>query len=62
MAKFSLNIELGNDAMLTPSDVAGAIDRISEKLARRGDTFYYDEGGVVLDDNGNTVGKWEFVA
>lgn len=55
--KFVLEIELGNDGMRTRKDVVYALralsaDRILETK---------DEGGKIRDDNGNTVGKWEFV-
>lgn len=55
--QFTLSIELGNDVMQTPSEVAAALGRVSEKLARRGE-FYPDEGGVLMDENGNSVGAW----
>lgn len=59
--KFVLEIDLGNDAMQTPQEVGDALDRLSEKFARRGNDFHPDEGGVILDNNGNTVGGWRLV-
>lgn len=59
--KIELSIELGNDAMQTPQDVAGALGRVSDKLHRRLD-FQPDEGGVILDDFGNSVESWHFTA
>ena len=54
--KFTLEIELGNDAMQSPYDVAKALQVIAEDLRRNG---FADEGtGVIRDANGNRVGTW----
>jgi hypothetical protein len=51
---FIASITLGNDAMQTAEDVAGALRTIADQL----------EGGVppgqhpIRDVNGNTVGHW----
>ena len=50
--KFTLHIELGNDAMQTATDVAGAL-RIVETQLCAGKEF-----GKILDVNGNSVGRW----
>jgi hypothetical protein len=55
MSQFTLTIDLGNDAMSTPSDIADAL----RKLAGRIETIDgYLGDGVVRDVNGNTVGHW----
>lgn len=49
---FTLRIDMGNDAMQTPYDVADAL---------RGVILTLDNGGTygaVKDANGNTVGQW----
>ena len=52
--KFKLEIELGNDAMITVDDVAAALRNIAHRL----DTAGVGRGQRVgiLDANGNTVG------
>ena len=55
--KFTLEIELGNDAMRTANDVANALDRIADEVLFVGLT-----GRAIRDTNGNTVGKWEVTA
>lgn len=56
--KFTLEIELGNDAMQSAEDVFDAI-------ASFGDTnptpFSGGESHIIRDRNGNKVGKWEVV-
>lgn len=57
--KFKLNIEMGNDAMQTPRELAEAL----RELATRVESIEEDEtnaGAKVLDDNGNEVGAWEY--
>jgi hypothetical protein len=54
---FTLKIELGNDAMRTPADVADALMDLVAILRFAGP--YRDSGGV-RDRNGNGVGKWEY--
>lgn len=50
--KFTLEIELGNDAMQTSDDVAEALANVTNSLLD-GLT-----SGAIRDANGNTVGKW----
>lgn len=57
--RFTLEIELGNDAMQTADDVA---EFLRDKLVRRVESSTFDspEGPyLVKDRNGNAVGKWE---
>ena len=51
-SKFALSIELGNEAMQSPADVAGALLSVATKLK-----LYYTEG-YIFDLNGNNVGIW----
>ena len=53
---FTLKIDLGNDAMTTRGDVVNALKRsiaVGDADLKTGD------GGIVRDDNGNTIGRWE---
>jgi hypothetical protein len=60
MDEFTLKIQLGNDAMQTPGDVAKTLRDLADKLdTRRGATAEHASGNV-RDENGNTVGHWEF--
>jgi hypothetical protein len=54
--KFVLSINLGNEAMMDPPDVAQALLDIAKILSRDGGDAM--EHGVVRDANGNTVGEW----
>jgi predicted deacylase len=62
--KFALTVELGNEAMQTPADVAGALKAIARNLEAGGVWGYWKNthldltGGNARDDNGNTVGGW----
>lgn len=59
--KFTLTIELGNDAMQDSNDVAAALHTVASYL--RGSGSWDDiDAGMVRDDNGNTVGSWEVTA
>jgi hypothetical protein len=55
--KFSLTIELGNDAMQNASDVARALRKLAGKIDLR--EFDKIDGGKIMDVNGNSVGEWE---
>lgn len=56
--KFTLEINLGNEAMQTGNDVAEALQGIVDRLV---DTYDLsaDMRGKLRDSNGNTVGHWE---
>lgn len=56
--KFTLEIEMGNDAMQTYADIAQATRRIFSDFARR-DEAAEDDAGRIYDINGNKVGTWE---
>ena len=59
--KFTIKIELGNDAMRTGFDIAGALKDVAravghfEDLTERGTVA---KEGRIRDLNGNTVGEW----
>lgn len=56
MQKFTLIINIGNDAMSTPDDVADALERVAEKIRRC--NIEQDFNGPIMDLNGNKVGVW----
>jgi hypothetical protein len=51
--EFSMKITLGNDAMQTTQHVSAKLREIAERIDRGQD------GGKVMDDNGNSVGSWD---
>lgn len=53
---FTLKINLGNDAMQTTRDVAGALRRVAGWMETGTDR------GRILDDNGNLVGEFGLTA
>ena len=58
MAKFSMQIELGNDAMQTYADIAQATRRIFADFANHHEEAT-DGAGRIYDANGNKVGTWQ---
>jgi hypothetical protein len=54
---FRVHIELGNDAMQTPTDVANALRAIATKLE---DATIRDQGWSIRDENGHTIGSYGF--
>ena len=54
---FVMKIGLGNDAMQTPLDVADELRTLADFLA--GVVDWPEEGGTVVDRNGNSVGRWD---
>ncbi len=57
---FDLRINLANDAMQTPGDVAYALRSLAAGLdtMEYGDVWY-DTSGIIRDTNGNAVGDWK---
>jgi hypothetical protein len=51
--KFTLSIELGNDAMRKRRDIARALRNVAARL-----TEGAADDGKIRDENGNTVGEW----
>jgi len=56
MSTFTLKITLGNEAMQTGSDIARALRDIADDIADQDQMS--GTGGNIMDDNGNSVGKW----
>lgn len=56
--KFTLEIELGNDAMQTRRDVESALRKLGQNVKYMSDPPEDGDEGTIRDDNGNTVGKW----
>ena len=61
MAKFILEIELGNAAMSNPCDLGKALVGVGEKISKNGEAVYMSAfvPGKIRDINGNVVGKYE---
>lgn len=59
--KFKLEIELGNEAMQDQHDVAKSLRGVADKLSQLQSTRFgpYGLSGKILDENGNSVGRWE---
>jgi hypothetical protein len=57
--KIQFTIELGNDAMQTPREVADAIRRALSRRDPDKPLTDPEAAGVILDVNGNRVGRWE---
>lgn len=55
--RFTLEIEMGNEAMRTYADIAAATRRIFADFANRPELLQ-DDSGRVYDLNGNKVGHW----
>lgn len=61
--KFTLTIELGNDAMQTPEDVAEVLAKLGNGLPTLlGDSFTVNDSYLLRDVNGNRVGGWSVTA
>lgn len=59
MDQFTVTIELGNDAMQTGRDIANALEELSQRLLTYAGPIRGTDDGVIADENGNTIGKWE---
>ena len=62
MTKFTIEIEIGNDAMQTGQDVIAALQALdvldwSETLSDISDNVK-GARGQILDTNGNRIGEW----
>jgi hypothetical protein len=63
---FTLSIDLGNDMMQRPEDVAAALDELADELrAREGlwrtSSARKRDTGRIRDPNGNYVGDWQYI-
>ena len=56
--KFSVEIDLGNDAMRSELDLADALARIAKQI-KFYSACHIATDGKVKDVNGNTVGRWK---
>ena len=54
--KITIEIETGNDAMQTPSDVGHALGILVQKFYQERKLIFLDQESI-RDINGNTVGK-----
>jgi hypothetical protein len=52
---FNIKMEIGNDALATSQDVAAVIRKTAKKIEDYKET---DHPGIILDDNGNRIGKY----
>ena len=55
---FKLEIELGNDAVRTFSQIAKALAGVAKRLRDNNTRFIAGDTMKIMDDNGNTVGQW----
>jgi len=53
---FTLEIELGNEAMRHKTDIETALQAVARKF--HGPGLIEDDGGRIFDENGNKVGHW----
>lgn len=58
---FTIKIELGNEAMQDPSDVAEALERVADDLRDFGFAHILVVDRKIRDLNGNTVGEWGMI-
>ena len=56
--KFKLEIELGNDAMLTAWDVGNAVSSAMKRRIAGNTILIAGDRGRIADVNGNKVGSW----
>ena len=56
--KFTLEIELGNDAMQTRQDIEEALRKLGQNLRYMSDPPEDGNEGFIADANGNGVGTW----
>jgi len=57
--KFTLEIDLGNDAMQTPGDIGRLLVKIGNRFRDDQDGPDVRDSGKLMDENGNSVGTWE---
>lgn len=57
--KFTLTINLGNEAMQTPQDIAEALREVVRRLDLHSLQGTEPITGKIRDLNGNTVGEWK---
>jgi hypothetical protein len=57
--KFSLEIEFGNDAVLTSYDLAELLSKVASRIKKNKYPLDKEEVRGIMDYNGNSVGSWE---
>lgn len=62
MMKFTLEIELGSDAMRSRNDVEEALRKLGQNVGYMSEIPAAGDDGVIKDYYGNDVGKWEVAA
>lgn len=67
MTRFTVEIEMGHEAMLTVEHLAEALEAVTGRLRGIGDWVLhgieigerlFDARGEIQDENGRTVGEW----
>lgn len=60
--KFTLTIDLGNEAMRSGADVANVLGKLARRIELRedgyGDSLTPNGFVAIFDANGNTIGQW----
>lgn len=59
MGFFKLEIDLGNDAMQTPLDIARVLEKVARNLKVPVIAEQEESHQTLYDSNGNAVGAWE---
>lgn len=61
--RFTVEIELGNEAMETWQDLRDALKRVAGKMGSKacclGSAPSNGDGSKIMDENGNSVGRWD---
>lgn len=57
--KFTLEINLDNDTMSTPADIASVMQHIADQLKDAEYSTDIPTMYLIRDVNGHTVGRWE---
>lgn len=60
IGKFSLTIEVGNDAVMNPDDIGVTLVKVAYKLRDESLPANAPHDGKILDINGNTVGSFSW--
>ncbi len=58
MARFTLEIETGNDAMQNSEQLAEALRKVSNRIKTHAYSLEEELLRGIMDENGNTVGSW----
>ncbi len=55
---FRLRLDLGNDAMRTPADIARALRETADQIDQSSNLYGIAHYQNIRDDNGNTIGQY----